>query len=49
MRIKHGPLLGARLTGRHSILAPRVRTNDVGFGDLFRLARIAGLVFRIFE
>src|SRR5215203_3063118 len=48
--VEHGPLLRARLSARHSILTPRVRTDDeIGIVDLFRLARIGGLILRILK
>src|ERR1044072_23459 len=48
VRVEHRPFLRARLSRRHPVFAPRVRADDVGFGYLVRLARVARLILWIF-
>src|SRR5215213_4070082 len=50
VRVEHGPLSRARLTGRHAVLAPRVGADDyVPALELIRAARLALLSEGVFE
>jgi hypothetical protein len=50
VRVEHWPLARARLSGRQTVLAPRVRADDtIGRINLFGLARLILLIERIVE